>query len=164
MLDDSREPFPDELGLREAYSSPEGVVRHGDTLYVAGTRSLRDVVDDTLIPLRQVHRSQRYGNALGAIQKGNGEVKYLVGHSLGGAIAARLLEDFPDLVEARAYGAPLWRSHATARLKAFRRRFDPVSMFDGAASTTQAPGFNPHSYAGAKRSTVRQSSSTGQTK
>ena len=45
---------------------------------------MRDVLDDTLIPLHLVRNSQRYQQALAALQKANGRVKYLSGHSLGG--------------------------------------------------------------------------------
>ena len=58
------------------------VVHHGDTVYIAGTHSLRDVVDDALIPLHLVRNSQRYQQALAALQRANGRVKYLSGHSL----------------------------------------------------------------------------------
>ena len=81
------------MGLKEAYNDEESVVHHGDTLYIAGTHSLRDVLDDALIPLHLVRNSQRYQQALAALQRANGRVKYLSGHSLGGAVAAVLQED-----------------------------------------------------------------------
>ena len=76
VLDDSDYQVPDEWGLKEAYSDPESVVHHGDTLYIAGTHSLRDVADDLLIPLHLVRNSQRYQQALAALQKANGRIKY----------------------------------------------------------------------------------------
>ena len=45
VLDDSDSAIPDEWGLKEAYNDEESVVHHGDTLYIAGTHSLRDVAD-----------------------------------------------------------------------------------------------------------------------
>ena len=63
VLDDSDYAIPDEWGLKEAYNDDESVVNHGDTLYIAGTHSLRDVLDDTLIPLHLVRNSQRYQQA-----------------------------------------------------------------------------------------------------
>ena len=98
---------------------------HGDTLYIAGTRldrlsGVRDVLDDvTLIPLREARRSQRYQQALAALKKSKGRVRYLVGHSLGGAAAAALTEQHPTL-EARVCGAPLLRSSGSVRVKSFR--------------------------------------------
>ena len=60
VLDDSDYASPDDWGLKEAYNDEESVVHHGDTLYIAGTHSLRDAVDDLLIPLHLVSYSQRY--------------------------------------------------------------------------------------------------------
>ena len=130
VLDDSDYQIPDEWGLKEAYNDPESVVHHGDTLYIAGTHSLRDVADDLLIPLHLVRNSQRYQQALAALQKANGRVKYLSGHSLGGAIAAVLQEDalagklgpmYHGFREVRTYGAPLLHSDHIPNLHAYRR-------------------------------------------
>ena len=83
VLGDSDYAIPDEWGLKEAYNDEESVVHHGDTLYIAGTHSLRDVV---LIPLHLVRNSQRYQQDLVAPQRAGGRVKYWSGHSLGGAV------------------------------------------------------------------------------
>ncbi len=89
VLDDSDYAIPDAWGLKEAYNDEESVVNHGDTLYIAGTHSVRDVLDDALIPLHLVRNSQRYQQALAALQRANGRVKYLSGHSLGGVGRSR---------------------------------------------------------------------------
>ena len=126
---------------------------HGDTTYISGTRldhlsGLRDVLDDvTFVPLREAYNAQRYQQALAALKKSKGRVKYLVGHSLGGAAAAALTERFPEL-EARVYGAPLLRSSASVRVKSFRHQYDPISMLDRGAVVNRAPGRNPHTLAG----------------
>ena len=96
--------------MKEAYNDEESVVHHGDTLYIAGTHSLRDVADDLLITLHLVRNSQRYQQALAALQRAGGRVKYLSGHSLGGAVAAiagRLGPNYRGFREVRTYGAPL---------------------------------------------------------
>ena len=113
VLDDSQFQIPDEWGLKEAYNDPQSVVHHGDILYIAGTHSLRDVADDLLIPLHLVRNSQRYQQALAALHRANGRVKYLAGHSLGGAVAAVLQT---DLIEARRPRLPLAgiRTHMAA--------------------------------------------------
>ncbi len=80
VLDDSDYQIPDEWGLQQAYNDEQSVVNHGDTLYIAGTHSLRDVADDLLIPLHLVRNSQRYQQALAALQNANGRVEYLSGH------------------------------------------------------------------------------------
>ena len=160
VLDDSDYQIPDEWGLKEAYNDPQSVVHHGDVLYIAGTHSLRDVADDLLIPLHLVRNSQRYQQAVAALQKANGRVKYLSGHSLGGAVAAVLQEDavagnlgpkYRGFREVRTYGAPLLHSDHIPNLHAYRRGWDPISAFDSGAATTSAPGWNPHSYGGYDR-------------
>ena len=165
VLDDSDYQIPDEYGLKEAYNDEQSVVHHGDTLYIAGTHTLRDVLDDTLIPLHLVRNSQRYQQALAALQSANGRVKYLTGHSLGGAVAAVLQEDavagrlgpnYRGFREVRTYGAPLLHSDHIPNLHAYRRAWDPISALDGGAATTSAPTWTPHSYAGYnKTSSVR---------
>ena len=161
VVDDSNFSIPDEWGLQEAYNDEESVVHHGDTLYIAGTHSLRDVLDDALIPLHLVRNSQRYQQALAALQRANGRVKYLSGHSLGGAVAAVLQEDavagklgpqYRGFREVRTYGAPLLHSDQIPNLHAYRRAWDPISGLDSGAATTSAPSWNPHSYAGYNRS------------
>ena len=96
MLDDSGGPaFKDEYGLREAYDKEDAIAVHGDTMYMSGTRldrlsGARDVLDEvTFLPLRKASNTQRYQQALASLKKSNGRVKYLVGHSLGGAEIGR---------------------------------------------------------------------------
>ena len=160
VLDDSDYQIPDEWGLKEAYNDPQSVVHHGDTLYIAGTHSLRDVADDLLIPLHLVRNSQRYQQALAALHRANGRVKYLAGHSLGGAVAAVLQEDaingnlgpkYRGFREVRTYGAPLLHSDHIPNLHAYRRGWDPISALDRGAATSSAVGWNPHSYGGYNR-------------
>ncbi len=154
MLDDSGDPeFKDEYGNREAYDEMDGIAVHGDHMFISGTRldrlsGLRDVLDDvTFVPLREAYNTQRYQQALAALKRSKGRVRFLVGHSLGGAVAAALTERFPEL-EARVYGAPVRRSKGSVRVKSFRHSYDPVSALDRGAITTQAPGRNPHTYKG----------------
>ena len=154
MLDDSGDPdFKDEYGIRESYDEMDGIAVHGDHMFISGTRldrvsRLRDVLDDvTFVPLRAAYNTQRYQQALAALIKSNGRIKYLVGHSLGGAVAAALTERFPEL-EARVYGAPLLRSSTSVRVKSFRHQYDPMSMLDRGATVFKAPGRNPHTFKG----------------
>ena len=126
VLDDSEYSIPDSWGLKEAYADEESVVHHGETLYIAGTHSLRDVLDDALIPLHLVRNSQRYQQAIAALQRADGRVKYLAGHSLGGAIAAvavagKLGPKYRGFREVRTYRAPLLHSDRIPNLHAYRR-------------------------------------------
>ena len=151
-VDDSGDLDYLEFGLSDSYESPDGIAVHGETMYIAGSRldrasGFRDVLDDfTLIPTRQASSTQRYQQALAALKRSKGRVKYLVGHSLGGAAAA-LTECYPNL-QARVYSAPLLRSSGSVRVKSFRHRYDPISALDRGALVSRAPGYNTHSYKG----------------
>ena len=154
MLDDSGDlAFKDEYGLREAHDELDGIDVHGDHMFISGTRldrlsGLRDVLDDvTFVPLREAYDTQRYQQAFAALKKSKGRVRFLVGHSLGGAVAAAMTEQFPEL-EARVYGAPLMRSKGSVRVKSFRHQYDPISILDRGSVVNRVPGFNTHSYKG----------------
>ena len=160
-FDDDSYGVSDDWGLKEAYNLNESVLHHADTLHIAGTHTWRDVADDTLIPLHLVRNSKRYQQALAALRQANGRIKYLAGHSLGGAVAAVLQEDavagnlgpqYRGFREVRTYGAPLLHSNQIPNLHAYRHPWDPISAFDGGAATSPAPGWNAHSYRGFNRS------------
>ena len=46
----------DTQGLRLAYENPEGIYQNGSILYIAGTKSGRDVYDDLKLPLYQTQQ------------------------------------------------------------------------------------------------------------
>ena len=50
----------DTQGLRLAYENPEGIYQNGSILYIAGTKSGRDVYDDLKLPLYQTQQTKRY--------------------------------------------------------------------------------------------------------
>ena len=50
----------DSEGLRRAYMRDDGLYDFGDTLYIAGTKSLEDVSNWPLLPSGRVHKTQRY--------------------------------------------------------------------------------------------------------
>ena len=150
VLDDSDYAVPDEWGLKEAYNDQESVVNHGDTLYIAGTHSLRDALDDVLIPLHLVRNSQRYQQALAALLRAVAAVLQ------EDAVAGRLGPKYRGFREVRTYGAPLLHSDQIPNLHAYRRAWDPISALDGGAATTSAPTWNPHSYNGYNRTSSVQ--------
>ena len=45
----------DAEGLRIAYNTPSGQYIYGDTLYLSGTRNIRDMYDDLSIPVNRIH-------------------------------------------------------------------------------------------------------------
>lgn len=131
----------DRDGLDEAYKDPRGVYTAGDTLYVAGTKSLGDAADDISIPLRLTNTTARFQDAARTLNK-NPQVTRVVGHSLGGAVALELQKDDPSL-DTTTYGAPVVSTQASSQRH--RHWMDPVAALDWGASTT-VPGVNPHSY------------------
>ena len=80
----------DMEGLSNAYSSQNGVFVNGDTLYISGTHTARDVYDDiTTIPFNRVEKSERYQQALQSLEA-IPTIKRVVGHSLGGSVALQI--------------------------------------------------------------------------
>ena len=134
----------DREGLDKAYALDSGVLPVGDTLYVAGTKSLRDVWDDLNIPLGLTSLSHRYGEA-GRVLDASPQIKRVVGHSLGGAVALALQKSHPQLnLQSETYGAPVMSLSGSSQRH--RHVLDPVSFLDFAAQTTLQEGLNPHSY------------------
>ncbi len=120
----------DVAGLQAAYASKEGVFAAGDSVYVAGTRSVSDVLEWPLLPWTGRFTS-RFRTAR-AFMPGHSRV---VGHSLGGAVAASLAQ----VAGARSvtYGSPL------AGNLNYALRYDPVAWFQslrGRNNTVQLPG------------------------
>ena len=70
-------------GLSAAYATESGLVRRGNVLYTAGTKSSQDVADDSHTPFNGVDHTQRCNDAL-PMMRG---VDVVVGHSHGGSVA-----------------------------------------------------------------------------
>ena len=81
----------DSDGLDKAYASENKIYIEGDTMFVAGTASLGDAVDDVSIPLGRTDRTKRYEQASMALAK-SPQVTRVVGHSLGGAVSLQIAQ------------------------------------------------------------------------
>ena len=129
-------------GLSRAYSSPQGLYRDGNILYIAGTRSFADVMDDMRIPLNDTVHTQRYRDAVPMM---NG-VDVVVGHSLGGAVALSLSQQFR--VHPITYAAPVFDLNPfnPQGQDRYRNAGDPVAFLDLAARTSLPSSLNVHSY------------------
>ena len=79
--------------------------------------------------------------------KANPNIKRVVGHSLGGAVALEL-QNYPYL-KGDAYGtpysAPLGKS-PEGQIQRFRRAGDPISILDNSAQTSIPTSLNTHDY------------------
>ena len=105
----------DRAGLDKAYSLDSGAYPEGDTLYVAGTKSIRDVWDDLKIPFGLTSWSQRYGDA-DRVLDASPQIRRVVGHSLGGAVALELQNrTHSSTSRARLTGRPSVRSRGAVR-------------------------------------------------
>lgn len=131
----------DRKGLDAAYLSPDGIVIDGDRMYIAGTKTMKDWIQDLYIPLRKVEKHSRYK---AASSKMSPAIREVVGHSLGGAVVAKLIEDRSDL-HGRAYNAPLARVRPTQNMEHYANVFDPASVLDFRANRSFTLG-QPHSY------------------
>jgi hypothetical protein len=80
-----------EIGIDKAYDSPNTgyLYNNGDTLYIGGTYSGRDVYDDAKVPFGLTRYSKIYIDA-DKLLKEHPEIKNLSGHSLGGSVALEL--------------------------------------------------------------------------
>ena len=140
----------DREGLDRAYGLDSGAfVNEADpgTLYVAGTKSMRDVWDDLKISFGMTSRSRadRYQQA-DRVLDASPQIRRVVGHSLGGAVGLELAKRHPERqLETETYGAPVVSLSGSSR-KRHRNWKDPVSMLDFGAATELKLGANPHSY------------------
>ena len=150
----------DTQGLRLAYENPEGIYQNGSILYIAGTKSGRDVYDDLKLPLYQTQQTKRYKDVNKFIKDGTIEVdgKQLTGitdiisHSLGSAVGQQINNDYGNIFRSRSYGSPFvssQRPEDTGTNLRIRKAGDPVSMFDKGSITLNKSTLNPlqnHSY------------------
>ena len=130
----------DKEGLHKAYAATDKLFAEGDTLYIAGTSSLRDVWDDLKIPFHLTSKSDRYQHASKFLEE-NKTIKNLVGHSLGGSVALELQDNMADRkFNTNTYGAPVLSF--TPADNRFRNRGDPVSMLDFGSQSSLHVGLN----------------------
>ena len=137
---DPADPIEDRIGLDKAYASEHNVYAEGDTLFISGTQTAGDLVDDLSIPLGMTNRTKRYAEANAVMQK-NAGIKRVVGHSLGGSVALTIAQQYQ--LESRTYGAPVISFTGGER---YRNVGDPIAAFDFMAHTSIPTQLNPHSH------------------
>ncbi len=122
-------------GLKRAYAQGDYHV-HGDTMYVAGSHTLKDFYDDlTKVPFYgDLRNSTRYKNSLEGLMH-NPQVHTVVGHSLGGSVALELEKRLEHITGSRAYGAPVFdpMGKESNNVSRYRNWSDLVSVADRSA-------------------------------
>ena len=154
----NKEKIEDRRGLWNAYNSKSGIYKTGKTLYISGTGGkdgsiTQDALDDfLLVPTRNVHHSEKYKDAMKAINE-SPEVSRLVAHSLGSAVVNKISNENPNKYVTTTYATPTIKPKRKGkqdpRHKDFRVKNDIVSALDGYAITKDIGEWNPlmaHSY------------------
>ena len=154
----NKNKIEDRFGLTNAYRSPSGIYRTGNTLYISGTGGKdgdfeRDWIDNfTKLPFRNAQNTQKYKDVMEALKK-NPDVNRLVGHSLASAVINKINEEQPDRFATTTYATPTIKTQKKRETKSrrldFRNPFDPVSALDGYAITSDFKDWNPviaHTY------------------
>ena len=105
-------------------------------MYIKGSSTATDWWDDvSKIPFGDTAKSERYGQAMQAYNKLNGNGKHVnrvVGHSLGGSVALELQKNLAKqgrTVDSRTFGAPVMDLRpsigTTTKLRDFGTRLIP---------------------------------------
>ena len=140
-----------KIGLTKAYAADSATYIDGDTLYIAGTRNMRDRYDDiTKLPFGLTKHSHRYKQAEDVL-KDNPQIKNLVGHSLSSAVSVELTKQHPEKnLELKAlYASPFIDFGSKTHDNRYRHKFDPISLLDKGSKTVDIGLVNPlkaHSY------------------
>ena len=140
----------DVEGLRIAYNKPSGAYIYGDTLYLSGTRNIRDVYDDLKIPFNMVHQSQKYKDTETLLNSTPG-ISNIIAHSLGGSVAQKNKDNYPDRnCNITTYGSPNLSISDKTPIGTLRYKNigDPISSFDRGAKIigSSLNPFQAHSY------------------
>ena len=98
-------PIRDAEGLDIAYRQKNGLYNYGNTLYIAGTKSLGDAFDVLKIPFHATRYIKRYRDAEKYIANPTKDISHVVGHSLGSAVSLELEKNYPNL-KSTVYATP----------------------------------------------------------
>ena len=144
----------DREGLKQAYLRPDHIFINNNRMYIAGSKSPSDWVDNVaFIPTQLTQFHNIYKSANNQLQN-NPQVTELIGHSAGGSVLLELEKQYPDRFQkSRSYGAPVFSPLGKEKLDENHLRFrtigDPVAVLDNSAITINKKSINPftnHSY------------------
>lgn len=152
---ESENELSDTEGLQRAYAAGSKMYHHKNTLYIAGTSSIGDVLEWPDIPLHRIPETTRFKTVdryLSGISKDQMPSR-IVGHSLGSSVGMELEKKYN--IHSTSYGAPVFDPiprnpfHMPDR---YACRFDPVASLDfGAKKVDCTDRLNPHNYSGLER-------------
>ena len=142
----------DRNGLNNAYASPSGLYKVGNTLYISGTGGkdgsfVRDWMDNFgKLPFRNARKTEKYKDVMKELKK-SPEVNRLVGHSLSGAIINTINQDTLNKYATTTYNTPTIKpkrkGEQNPHHKDLRNPHDVVSALDGYAVTSDFDETNP---------------------
>ena len=130
--------------MNKAYAFDTATYIENDTMYIAGTRNMRDWYDDiTKLPFGLTKYANRYKQA-DDVLKQNPQVTKLVGHSLSTSVSDELRKQHPEKqLELKAlYASPFIDFGSKTHENRFRHRGDLISIFDKGAQVVGG-SFNP---------------------
>ena len=140
-----------KIGLTKAYAAYNATHIEGDTMYIAGTRNMRDWYDNfTKLPFGLTKHADRYKDAEQALRE-NPQVKNIVGHSLASSVSVELTKQHPEKnLELKAlYASPFIDFGNKTHDNRYRHKYDIIAMFDRGSKTVDIGLVNPlkaHSY------------------
>ena len=105
----------DEEGLKLAYETKDDVYQHYNKLLIAGTKDFpTDHIDDLKLPFDDTLNKTHRGRTADAYYRSHHEMNTVIGHSLGGAVALSLEEQYKKegnnpygIVHSKTFGAPV---------------------------------------------------------
>ena len=140
----------DQEGLNKSYNTADGLYEdtNTNTLFIAGTRNMNDVLEWPKIPTFRTKDSAIYGRAKKYLGD-HPNITNLVGHNYGGSAALQFQKD-NNKYQTRTYGAPVFDPiprnpfHQPQR---YCNKYDPVCAADmGAEKQQYVTSLNTHSY------------------
>lgn len=148
----NKEAIEDRWGLNNAYNSPSGLYKTGNTLYISGTGGkdgsiTRHIMDDLLLlPTRNAHNTEKYRDVMKELNNDD-EITRLVSHSLGSAVVNKINQEQPNRFHTTMYATPTIKrkrhGKQDPRRIDLRNRGDIVSALDGYAETSDLKDMNP---------------------
>lgn len=138
----------DQEGLRKAYEQPNHIYIDKNRMYIAGSKSVQDWIDNALfIPTNTTVFHNIYRSASEELQK-NPQITEVIGHSAGGSAVLELEKQYGDRIKkSRTYAAPVVSLFGNEPIdeKHLRMRtfLDPVAILDNSALTVNKNTINP---------------------